>query len=456
MSRTSRVLAAGAAVAAAAGAACLAGGLPAPAAWTAAVAVLCAVYWVLEPIPIAATSLLPFAILPLAGVSSHKQVASAYGNSIVLLLLGGFMLSAAVEKSGGHRRLAMAMVRLTGSTRRRLVLGFMLATAILSAWISNSATTLMMMPVAAAVVEGEADDRLATPLFLGVAYAASLGGMATPVGTPPNLIFMAAYARLGTPYSFVDWMRLGVPIAAVLVPLCAWYLSRKVGDGPAPTLPRLAPARPAERRMLIIFGLTALAWVFRAAPGGGWTGLLGLDTVGDSTVALAAVALLFVLPDGEGQGARMLDWDTCQRMPWGLLLLFGGGIAIADAFEHSGLSGSLANLLSVAASWPTLALLVTLCLGATFLSEIASNTALATLLMPILAAAAKGTSVPPALLMVPATLAASCGFMLPVATAPNAIVFGTGRVTARAMARAGLALDLVGSLVIAVVAWLLL
>jgi sodium-dependent dicarboxylate transporter 2/3/5 len=324
----------------------------------------------------------------------------------------------------------------------------MVATALLSAWTSNTATTLMMLPVATAVIEGEPDDRLASALYLGIAFAASIGGMATPVGTPPNLIFMAAYATVGGgAYSFADWMKIGVPLAALLTPLAAWHVSRDVGAGRVPVLPTVGPIRPAERRMMTIFAITALAWIFRGIPHGGWAGALGVPGVGDSTVALVAVALCFVLPDGEG--GRLLDWKTASRIPWGLLIMFGGGIAIADAFERTGLSGSLATMFAALAAVPVVVLLLVICLTTTFLSELASNTALATLLMPILAAAATASATDPALLMLPAAMAASCGFMLPAATAPNAIAYGTGRVPARFMARSGLALDVVASLVIA-------
>jgi solute carrier family 13 (sodium-dependent dicarboxylate transporter), member 2/3/5 len=447
MTRDVRALLGGAAAAAAAGLAAAAAGLALPAAATAAVAVLCAVYWVAQPIPLAATSLIPLALFPLVGAGSHAEVAAAQGSSVIALLMAGFMLSAAIEKSGAHRRVALLLVQLLGGSRRRVVLGFMIATAVISGWTSNAATTLMMLPVASAVVEGEPDDSLATPLFLGIAYAASIGGMATPVGTPPNLIFMAAYQRIdGEPYSFVEWMRIGVPIAAILIPLCAFYLSRRIGPGPAPTMPPVGPPRPAERRMLLVFALTAVAWVFRSVPYGGWAGALDVPGAGDSTVALCAVVILFIAPDGEG--GRLLDWPTAQRIPWGLLLLFGGGIAIADAFERTGLSVAMADLFTAAAAWPTIALLVVICLLTTFLTELMSNTALATLLMPVLAAVAVAIGVAPALLMVPAAISASCSFMLPAATAPNAIVYGSGRVAAPTMARTGLLLNLAGAVVI--------
>jgi sodium-dependent dicarboxylate transporter 2/3/5 len=431
-------------------------GLPPAAGWTAAVTALCAVWWVTEPIAIPATSLIPFAVFPLTGVLSHSLVATAYGHTLILLLLGGFLLSMALERSGAHRRLALAMVRLVGGRgRRRMVLGFMLAAALMSMWISNTATTLMLLPVALAVLERDEDGKLGPPLLLGIAYAASIGGLGTPIGTPPNVIFMGVYREVTQiEWSFLDWMVIGVPIVMVMVPAAWWSLTRRLSTGERFDLPEPGPWRPAERRVLVVFALTALAWVTRTEPAGGWSSLVGGDLVSDSTVALAAVIVLFVIPDGSG--GALLDWKTANKIPWGLLILFGGGIAIARAFQESGLSNALGNLLSGIAGSPLIVTLVIVCLVVTFLTEVTSNTATATLLMPVLAAAAAGASIEPALLMVPAALSASCAFMLPVATAPNAIVFGTERVTTRRMAREGVVLNFIGSAVIALVCFALL
>jgi len=421
-------------------------GLSAHAAWTAAVTGLCAVWWIAEPIPIAVTSLVPFVAFPLTGVLDHKKVAGAYGHTLILLLLGGFILSQALEKSGAHRRMALGMVRLVGTHgRRRLVLGFMLATAISSMWISNTATTLMMLPVAMAVLEQDDGHQLAAPLLLGIAYAASIGGLGTPIGTPPNVIFMGVYREVThREISFLDWMGIGIPATLVLLPLAWWVVTRKLEKGDRFELPKLGPWRSAERRVLVIFVLTALAWVFRTQPFGGWSGLIGAKGAGDSTVALAAVVVLFLVPDGEG--GQMLDWETANKIPWGLLLLFGGGIAIAKGFEASGLSKALGHELSGIAGWGTVLMVFTLCISVTFLTEVTSNTATSTLLMPVLAAAAIGAGMEPELLMVPAVLSASCAFMLPVATAPNAIMYGTGKVTVARMAREGVILNILGAI----------
>ncbi len=431
------------------------GGMSANAAWTAAITTLCAVWWVTEPIPIPATSMIPFAAFPLAGVLDHKQVAGAYGHTLILLLLGGFILSTAMASSGAHKRLAIGMIRLVGGAGgRRLVLGFMLATAVCSMWISNTATTLMLLPVALAVLEQDeasgGGKTLQLPLLLGIAYAASIGGMGTPVGTPPNVIFMAVYEEAtGNKVAFIDWMMIGVPAVILLLPVAWLMVTRNLKSSQTLELPVLGAWRSPEKRVLLVFGLTALAWVTRTAPMGGWSEWLQMPGAGDSTVALVAVVALFLMPDGEGK--QMLDWETAARIPWGLLILFGGGLAIAKGFQVSGLSESLgswlANDLQIT-TWPVIAMTLTLCLVITFLTEVTSNTATTTLLMPVLAAAGLAAGIDPAVLMIPAALSASCAFMLPVATAPNAIMFGTGMVTTKQMAREGFALNLLGAVLI--------
>jgi len=424
--------------------------------WTAGITALCAVWWISEALPIPATALVPFAAFPLTGVLTHRQVAGAYGDTLILLFLGGFLLSAAMERSGAHRRLALGMVRLVGGVGgRRLVLGFMLASAALSMWITNTATALMLLPIALAVLQGGDEDRLAVPLLLGVAYGASIGGLGTPIGSPPNGIFIGVHREVtGEDFGFVDWMRIGVPVVALFLPLAWWWLTRGLRGSRPLRLPPTTAWRAAEARVLVVFALTACAWVTREGPSGGWSGLLGLaGTVDDSTVALAAAVALFVVSDG--RGGRLLDWETAARIPWGILVLFGGGIAIARAFVASGLSDELARGLVGLARWPMLAMLLALCLVVTFLTEVTSNTATASVLMPLLAAAGTAAGADPTLMMIPAALSCSCAFMLPVATPPNAIVFGSGRVPIRAMAREGAVLNLIGAGVITlVVYWL--
>jgi sodium-dependent dicarboxylate transporter 2/3/5 len=446
---------AGPIVAAAAGAAMLWSGWSNEAAWTVAITSLTVVWWIFEPIPIPATSLIPIAAMPLTGVLSQAEVSEAYGNSLVLLLLGGFILSTAMERSGAHRRIALGMVRLFGGTSsRRLVFGFMSAAAVLSMWISNTATTLMLLPVALAVLERAKDPKLATPLLLGIAYAASLGGIGTPIGTPPNLVFMQVYAdATGSEVSFLSWMGWGLPVVLCFLPLMGLWLTRKLDYVGVVDLPEVGRWRPEEARVLGVFATTAALWITRREPFGGWSAWLDMPGANDGAVALLAVVVMFVVPNGKG--GRLLDWETATRIPWGMLILFGGGITIAKAFVESGLSAALGGALSELATWHTVALIGIICLTVTFLTEMTSNTATTTLLMPILAAAAIGAGLPPSLLMVPAAMSASCAFMLPVATAPNTIVFGTGRFNTQTMVREGFVLNLIGAVVVTLVCLIL-
>jgi sodium-dependent dicarboxylate transporter 2/3/5 len=424
--------------------------------WTAAVAVICAVWWILEPIPIPATSLIPLATLPIIGVLTPAQVGESYGSPLVLLLMGGFILSTAMEKSGAHRRVALGMVNLFGgNSSRRLVFGFMAAAAVLSMWISNTATTLMLLPVALAVIERSDDDNLAIPLLLGIAYAASVGGIGTPIGTPPNLIFREIYQQnTGIEIGFLTWMSWGVPVVLIFVPIIALWLTRRLNHQGHVDMPEVGAWQTEERRVFIVFTLTALAWVTRSQPFGGWKTWLEVPGANDASVALLAVVAMFLIPNGKG--SRLLDWETASRIPWGMLILFGGGIAIAKAFVISGMSAALGNALAGIAGWPILAMMAVICLCITFLTEMTSNTATTTLLMPILAAAAIAAGIAPEVLMVPAAMSASCAFMLPVATAPNTIVFSTGRFTTSLMAREGAALNFVGVVVISVMCYLLI
>lgn len=421
------------------------------AAATAAITAWCAVWWLTEPVSIPVTSLLPIALLPLVGALTPAQVAESYGSPLILLLLGGFMLSGALAKCGAHRRLALGMIHVCARLGQRgLVLGFMLAAAILSMWISNTATTLMLLPVALAVLEDERFRRLTIPLLLGMAYAASLGGTGTPIGTPPNLIYMqVAEDQFGTASSFPLWMSWGIPVVVLFLPLMFLWLTRNVGRGPLPELEAPGPWRRAEIRVLIIFGMTALLWMTRTAPFGGWQEWLGLPYANDASVALLAVVILCMIGTGErDRPGRLLDWETAGNIPWGVLILFAGGITIARAFIETGLSDSLAGQLTVLAGMPTWLMVLSICLGVTFLTEMTSNTATTSLLMPVLAATAIAADIPPELLMVPAAISASCAFMLPVATAPNAVVYGSGRVTVRRMAGEGFVLNLIGACVI--------
>lgn len=422
----------------------------------AAITLLTVIWWVSEALPIPATSLVPFALLPLFGVVDHKTVASSLGSHVILLLMGAFMLSKSLEKSGAHQRLAVYMLRLVGvSSGRRLVLGFMLTAGFLSMWISNTATTLIMLPIALAILAHVDNPKLKIALILGIAYAASTGGIATPIGTPPNVIFMGIYEEhTGQEFSFLQWMKVGVPVVLISLPLMALWLTRNVNLEHKITLPALGEWRSEEKRTLILFGLTALAWITRKDPFGGWSGLFDITIAGDSTVALVAVVIMFMTPNGKG--GRVLDWETAKDIPWGMLLLFAGGIAIAKGFVASGLSTIMGDWLSSMTHLPIVLVILTICLVVTYLTEITSNTATATLLMPILAVAATSAGIDPAVFMIPAAMAASCAYMLPVATAPNAIAYGTGEFEIKDMVREGAVLSLLVSCTVAVVCYVLL
>lgn len=424
--------------------------------WTAAVSAVCAVWWIFEPVPIPVTSLLPFALFPILGVLSPREISESYGAPLILLLLGGFILSTAMAGSGAHRRLALTMVNFFGgSSPRRLVFGFMAASAVLSMWISNTATTLMMLPVAIAVLEKARDRALTVPLLLGIAHAASVGGIGTPIGTPPNLVFSEIYFQnTGVEIPFLTWMSWGIPVVVIFVPIIGLYLTRHLTGSDGFTMPEVGKWSCHEARVLIVFLLTALAWMTRSEPFGGWKTWFGVPGANDASVALAAVIVMFLVPNGKG--GRLLDWETASKIPWGMLILFGGGIAIAKAFIASGLSVALGEALSGLGVLHIVLMLAVICLAITFLTELTSNTATTTLMMPILAATAMAMNIEPALLMVPAAMSASCAFMLPVATAPNVVVFSTGAFPTKVMARNGLALNFIGAFIITAVCAIML
>ena len=424
---------------------------------TAVVAWLCMLWWIFEPLPIPVTSLLPIAVFPISGVLTSEQVGASVGSPLIILLLGGFLLSRGMESTGAHHRIALSVVNLVGGHKpRRLVLGFMIAGALLSMWISNTASILMLMPVALAVLASCSDrNSLAAPLLLGLAWSCSIGGLGTPIGTPPNLILVQVYEEnTAQTISFAQWMSWGMPVVLTLLPLAWWWVTRAVPRELDIQVPAVGPWRSAERRVLVVFGLTAVAWITRAEPFGGWQTWLGLPAANDASVALLAVVALFVVRDDQGE--PLIDWAKASQIPWGVLLLFGGGICLARAFVASGLSAQVGDALTAVAALPVFAMMLLLALAVTFLTEATSNTATTALLMPVLAAVALAVEIDPLWLMVPAAMSASCAFMLPVATAPNAVVFGSGELPIRRMVREGFALNLIGALLIATVTWVLL
>lgn len=428
-------------------------GMSLAASWTAMVAVWCAVWWISEVIPMAATAMIPFAVLPFFGGISHKEVALAFGHWLILLFLGGMILSRALERTQSHRQLALVMIRLTGgSSGKRVVLGFMLAAAGLSMWVSNTATALMMMPIALAVVgSNQSAAALKIPLLLGIAYACNVGGIATPIGTGPNAVFIGLYNdSTGSEFSFLEWMSYGLPVTLVMVPLTWWWLTRSLETG------LLKVENPgswtsSQKRVMVVFVLAALAWMTRR----GWTELFGLDGVGDSTVAMILAVSLFLIPSGEKegelQGKNLMDWDAAKSLSWDILLLIAGGIALAKGFIASGLSQEIGQVLSVVGVLYPWVLILLIGLLVSFLTEVTSNTATTNVILPILAAVTVEVGIDPFMLMIPATMAASCAFMLPVATPPNAIVMGGGGIKTRDMVRYGFIVNIIGVIVITLV-----
>lgn len=448
-----------------------------------AVAVLMAVWWISESVPLAATALLPIALFPSLGVLNTGAVTSAYGDPNIFLFMGGFFIAMAMQKWGLHERIALNIVLRTGTNPSRLVLGFMLATAFLSMWISNTATALMMLPIAMAVIgqmeerSAENASRFAVALLLGIAYSASIGGIATLIGTPPNGVLLTNFHGLfpnAPEIGFFQWMLVGVPLSAVFLPITWLMLTRvlfnfrsiafpEAHEEIAGRLAGLGRMGRGERTVLIVWALTALAWIFRAnidlgvveIPG--WSNLLpNPKYMHNGTVAIIAAAALFAIPVDWEHGEFALDWEWARRIPWGVLILFGGGLALADAFASTGLVQWIGQKLELLHGVPPLVVILVIAVMLTFLTEVTSNTATTSIMMPILGGSAAGAlGVNPLLLMIPAAISASCAFMLPVATPPNAIVFGGGHITVPQMARAGLLINVIGVVLVTLVTYVL-
>ncbi len=439
-------------------------------AWAcAALLVLMAIWWATEAIPIAVTALLPLAVLPLFGASNPKAIAQSYSDPIVLLLMAGFMIALGLERWGLHRRIALNAVAAIPGGARTLIASFMLATAVISMWISNTATTLMMLPIAlsAASVTGRGSSAFATALLLGICYAASIGGLATPVGTPTNLIAIQLIEETtGKAPNFVDWMKLGVPVMLCILPVAWWLVTRGLPRdlSSKEALAHVREERRAlgtisanEARVAMVFAAVALMWIARGfvqdwGKANGFTPfwLMGWT---DTSIAIAGVIAMFLVP-AKGGGA-LLRWDDAVKIPWGVVLLFGGGIALGGAMEATGLALWLGEKLSGLAVLPLVIFLALVVALIVYLSEVMSNVATMTTIGPILGAVAVAIGASEASLFATAALAASCGFMLPAATGPNAVVYGTGQVPIRTMLRAGFFLDLAGiGIIVAFGLWL--
>ncbi|MBM5810596.1 MAG: DASS family sodium-coupled anion symporter [Gammaproteobacteria bacterium] len=438
-------------------------------AWrTAGVMVLMAVWWATEALPLPVTALAPLALLPWLGSTTAAELADGYGNPILFLILGGFLLALAMERCRLHQRIAYSIVARAGGQPRRLVLGLMTATAMVNMWVSNTSTTLMMLPVALSVVATVAPDpgagdreqrNFATAAVLGIAYGATIGGLATLVGTPTNALVVGfMQENFGQTISFARWLVFGLPAVALLLPL-AWLVLVRVafpfrlepqdGAGAAvrQALAELGPMTPAEKRVLAIFLLAASAWIF----GPLLRSLPGLGGLSDTSVALLAGGALFLVRAGGAGRDTLLSGADLRRIPWDVLLLFGGGLALAAAIQDSGLAAIIGRSLAGLSALPLLLLMAAVVTLMIFWTELNSNVASAATFLPVLGAIAAGTHYPALTLVAPAAMAASCAFMLPVGTPPNAIVFGTGRVAIRDMIRAGWYLNLAGIVVITAV-----
>ncbi|OWY24955.1 anion transporter [Sphingobacteriales bacterium UPWRP_1] len=434
------------------------------------------IWWFTEAAPIPVTSLLPIILYPVLGIASVKSAAAPYANPVVYLFMGGFFIALAMEKSGLHRRIALNIVKRTGATANGIILGFMFSTGFISMWVSNTATTVMMLPIAASVVTLFEQNRqiskqqfgmFSLSLMLSVAYAANTGGMATLIGTPPNMVFAGFMQETyQVQIGFLQWMMVGFPMALLLLLITYWVLTRlmypnkigKIDTGShefiEEQLTALGKMSKAEKMVTAIFFLTAGGWILRPQIAAGIKILLPDADFSDTSVAMIGGLATFLLPLNLSKGAFLLHWEDAKKLPWGILLLFGGGLALADAMENAGIVEMIGNSIQ-AAQLPVLAILILLVAIMIYVGELMSNVALVTIFLPVVAGIAQGTGVNMLLFTIPITLASSAAFMLPMGTPPNAIVFSSGYITMPQMARAGMLLDTISVALTVVVTYTL-
>lgn len=446
--------------------------LPEPAFDVLCVTLWMAIWWVTEVVPIAVTALLPIILFPLTGALGIESTTAAFGHKYIFLYLGGFFLAIAIEKWNLHKRIALNIIGLIGTKMKLIVLGFMIATGFLSMWISNTATSVMMLPIGMAIISVLNENSGSTEqdpivfskaLLLAIAYSASIGGIATLIGTPPNLIFAGILEELyGIEIGFMEWMKIGFPIAAVLLFLCWKYLTSyafKLNTSEFPggrteinrLKKELGKISIEEKRVLLVFSLTAFLWISRSfliAP--------FLPELDDTIIAIAGGIALFIIPAGKATKRSLLNWEEAVTLPWGIILLFGGGMALAKAFDETGLASWIGEQLSNFQNLPLFLLIFIVVAVVNFLTEVTSNTATTAMLLPILAPIALAMGLHPYTLMISATLAASCAFMLPVATPPNAVVFGSGQLKISDMARAGLWMNILSIFLISLFIYFLM
>lgn len=451
--------------------------------YTLAIAALMAVWWITEVVPLAVTSLLPVVLFPLFGIMNGQAVSATYFNHVIFLFIGGFIVALAMQKWDLHKRIALRILMFTGVSPGRILLGFMLATSFLSMWISNTATTMMMVPILISIISKleeiigkPAVKRYSIGLLLGVAYSASIGGIATLVGTPPNLSFARIFQIMfpeAPEVSFASWFLFAFPLSVIFLAIVWSYLfllfrpSRKKWNPVgmynfSAQYKALGPVSYEQRVVFVLFVLLALLWLSRSdivlgnfvIPG--WASCFKHPKYfNDGTVAVFISVLLFLLPAGSGTKGRLMDWEAARGIPWNIVLLFGGGFALASGFKESELSVWFGQQLSFVGHYHPVLIIFTICFLMTFLTELTSNTATTEMLLPILAGLSVSIEINPLLFMLPATLSGSMAFMLPVATPPNAIVFGTRRLQVMDMARNGLILNLIGIILITLFTWYL-
>ncbi len=411
-----------------------------------------AIWWMTEAIPVEATALLPIVLFPLTGSLDIKSTTFPYGNPLIFLFLGGFIIAIAIEKWNLHKRIALTIISIIGTNPRTVILGFMIATGFLSMWISNTASTLMMVPIGLSVISNmPSNEHFSKALLLSIAYSASIGGMATLIGTPPNIVFAGVVKNtFGVDIGFFDWMLLGIPFSIVLV-IITWYFLSHVAfkieseesnnSGIWNKIKEMGEMSTEEKRVLAVFLMTALCWIGRKYPLGLW-----IPQLNDTIIAVSGGLALFLIPNSTG--GKLIDWKEMNRLPWGVLMLFGGGLSIANAFVQTDLASWLGDQLNAFHALPIILLVILIAAIVNFLTEVTSNVATASMILPILAALAVSIEIHPYYLMVSAILASSCAFMLPIATPPNAIIFGSEQINMRDMIRTGFFINLISILLI--------
>lgn len=426
-------------------------------------------WWVTEAIPIPVTAMLPLVLFPMLGVSTMSEAAQPYGDSVIFLFMGGFILALGLEKYNLHLRIALNLIRLTGTSGNGIILGFMLATALISMWISNTATAIMMLPIASSVTHllakelGKENDprfkKFATGLMLGIAYSASIGGIGTIIGTPPNVVMVGYMKRMySMDVSFTDWMLVGVPIMILVLASCYFIITSilyrnllsSIEGSKAliqDKLKALGPLSPEEKRVLMIFSVTSFCWILRQ----NINGLIGKNLLDDAGIAMAGGVLMFLTPVNLRKMNFLLSWEDMKSMQWGILLLFGGGLALAEGMEQSGLVQKVGEYFSGQSQIGGVALIFFLTLVSMALTELMSNVALVTIFVPVVFGIAEGFHINPIWLAMPVTFAASCAFMMPISTPPNAILFASGYIRMKEMIKTGLLLNLFSLLIIFII-----